>query len=89
MVEGICAAAIDEGHDFQLKWRPEMIRLAVCLSVVVFGLLYSFGNGFYMLGIIDEFSTTLPFLFVAMVESYFFLYFCAKFMKTLKKINVC
>lgn len=71
-MEGICAAAIDEGNNLRIKLRPEIIRLLVCLSVVIFGLIYSFGNGFYLLGIIDEFSTTLPFLFVVIVECYFF-----------------
>lgn len=72
LVEGLCAAAIDEGTIFGYKLKAEFIRFGVCLIVLSSGLLYSFGNGFYIFGIIDEFSTTLPFLFTALVECYFF-----------------
>ena len=72
LVEGVCAAIVDEGNLFSYKLRPETIRLMVSIVVVLTGILYSFGNGFYLLHLIDEYSTTLPFLFTCLVECLFF-----------------
>lgn len=72
LVEGVCAAIVDEGSLFSYKLRSETVRLMVSIVIILTGILYSFGNGFYLLHLIDEYSTTLPFLFTCLVECFFF-----------------
>jgi SNF family Na+-dependent transporter len=69
-MEAVAASVEDSIRDFHLWPDKELIRKTMGAALCCCALLFSFGNGYHIVLLIDSFTCNLPIPFICLLQSY-------------------